>query len=293
MATAQFLPEEWKWLLNAPHWVYAALQAAERGTVLTQRSEAKALQQFLAGYDASSPVLKELIARQDEADDTLEVSLADAERMLGELGTLIERRASLDEGDAIRAFLMSAAQELAAAVREELRPGSTSVSAEEKQILASIAVQLKATEADNLRRHRAVTAAPKPQPAVSAEAARAEAQRQAAAAEAQKQAAAAEAQKQAAAAEAQRQAAAAEAQRQAAAAEAQRQAAAAEAQKQAAAAAAPGTVRIYVVKPGDTLSGIAKQMYGKAARWPEIYEANKDRIKDPNLIRPGWQLRIP
>jgi len=52
-------------------------------------------------------------------------------------------------------------------------------------------------------------------------------------------------------------------------------------------------VRTYVVKPGDTLSGIAKQMYGKAARWPEIIEANKDRIKDPNLIRPGWQLGIP
>jgi nucleoid-associated protein YgaU len=210
--------------------------------------------------------------------------------MIGELGTLIERRASLEEGDAIRAFLMSAAQELAAAVREELRPGSTSVSAEEKQILARIAVQLRATEADNLRRRRAAAVAPKPQQA-AAEAARAIAQRQAAA-EAQKQAAAAEAQKQAAA-EAQRQAAAAEAQKQVAAAEAQRQAAAAEAQKQAAAAAAPGPVRIYVVKPGDTLSGIAKQMYGKAARWPEIYEANKDRIKDPNLIRPGWQLRIP
>lgn len=267
MTTAQFLPEEWKWLLNAPHWVYAALQAAERGTILTQRSEAKALDQFLAGYDASSPVLKELIARQNEADDTLEVSLADVERMIGELGTLIERRLSLEEGDAVRGFLTSAAQELAAAVREEQRPGSSSVSAQEKAILARIAVLLKATEADNLRRRRVAAAAPKPQQAVAAEAARAEAQRQATAAEAQRQAAEAEDQGKAAAAEAQKQVAGA--------------------------AAPPGTVRIYVVKPGDTLSGIAKQMYGKAARWPEIYEANKDRIKDPNLIRPGWQLRIP
>ncbi len=52
-------------------------------------------------------------------------------------------------------------------------------------------------------------------------------------------------------------------------------------------------VEIYVVKKGDTLSGIAKALYGKAGRWPEIYEANKDRIENPNLIRPGWKLRIP
>jgi nucleoid-associated protein YgaU len=51
--------------------------------------------------------------------------------------------------------------------------------------------------------------------------------------------------------------------------------------------------RIYVVKPGDTLSGIAKSVYGKAGRWREIFEANKDIIENPNLIRPGWKLRIP
>jgi nucleoid-associated protein YgaU len=50
---------------------------------------------------------------------------------------------------------------------------------------------------------------------------------------------------------------------------------------------------IYVVKKGDTLSAIAKQFYGKAGRWREIYEANRDVIENPNLIRPGWKLRIP
>lgn len=58
-----------------------------------------------------------------------------------------------------------------------------------------------------------------------------------------------------------------------------------------AAAAAPA--QIYTVKPGDSLSAIAKAIYGNAARWPEIFEANKDIIKDPKLIRPGQQLRIP
>jgi nucleoid-associated protein YgaU len=51
--------------------------------------------------------------------------------------------------------------------------------------------------------------------------------------------------------------------------------------------------RIYVVKSGDSLSKIAQEVYGKAGRWKEIYEANKDQIDNPSLIRPGWKLRIP
>jgi nucleoid-associated protein YgaU len=51
--------------------------------------------------------------------------------------------------------------------------------------------------------------------------------------------------------------------------------------------------RIYVVKQGDSLSKIAADVYGKAGRWREIYEADKDKIDDPNLIQPGWDLRIP
>jgi nucleoid-associated protein YgaU len=49
----------------------------------------------------------------------------------------------------------------------------------------------------------------------------------------------------------------------------------------------------YVVKSGDTLSKIAKEFYGDANRWREIFEANKDQIENPNLIRPGWELSIP
>ena len=58
-----------------------------------------------------------------------------------------------------------------------------------------------------------------------------------------------------------------------------------------AATAAAG--RTYIVKPGDSLSAIAKAVYGNAARWPEIFEANKSLIKDPKLIRPGQELQIP
>jgi len=49
----------------------------------------------------------------------------------------------------------------------------------------------------------------------------------------------------------------------------------------------------YVVKAGDSLSAIALKVYGNASRWTEIWEANKDKVKDPNLIHVGQQLRIP
>jgi nucleoid-associated protein YgaU len=51
--------------------------------------------------------------------------------------------------------------------------------------------------------------------------------------------------------------------------------------------------KTYVVQPGDSLSKIAKELLGDAARWPEIFELNKDQIKDPNLIQVGQELRIP
>lgn len=50
---------------------------------------------------------------------------------------------------------------------------------------------------------------------------------------------------------------------------------------------------IYVVAKGDSLSKIAKRFYGDANQWKRIFEANRDRIKDPDLIQPGWELRIP
>ncbi|MDJ1470602.1 LysM peptidoglycan-binding domain-containing protein [Cytophagaceae bacterium DM2B3-1] len=47
----------------------------------------------------------------------------------------------------------------------------------------------------------------------------------------------------------------------------------------------------YTVKSGDSLSKIAKNYPGLT--WQKIYEANKDQIKDPNLIHPGQKLKIP
>jgi nucleoid-associated protein YgaU len=53
----------------------------------------------------------------------------------------------------------------------------------------------------------------------------------------------------------------------------------------------PGGEEIYEIKPGDSLSKIATKYPNMT--WQKIYEANKDTIKDPNLIHPGQKIRIP
>jgi nucleoid-associated protein YgaU len=55
----------------------------------------------------------------------------------------------------------------------------------------------------------------------------------------------------------------------------------------------PAGGRTYTVKPGDTLSHIAQHVYGKASRWHAIFEANRDQLDDPDLIRPGQVLNLP
>ncbi len=49
----------------------------------------------------------------------------------------------------------------------------------------------------------------------------------------------------------------------------------------------------HTVERGDTLSKIAKEHYGNANKYPEIFEANKPMLKDPDKIYPGQVLRIP
>lgn len=49
----------------------------------------------------------------------------------------------------------------------------------------------------------------------------------------------------------------------------------------------------HTVERGETLSKIAKEHYGNANKYPEIFEANKPMLKDPDKIYPGQVLRIP
>lgn len=66
----------------------------------------------------------------------------------------------------------------------------------------------------------------------------------------------------------------------------------------AAAAAAGGAAstpaaRTYRVQPGDNLSKISKQFYGDANKYMKIFEANKDKLADPDKVKAGMDLIIP
>ncbi len=61
-------------------------------------------------------------------------------------------------------------------------------------------------------------------------------------------------------------------------------------------AATPGSQeapKTYEVRSGDSLSKIAKRVYGDAGKWRQIFEANTDKLKDPDRIFPGQVLVIP
>jgi nucleoid-associated protein YgaU len=51
--------------------------------------------------------------------------------------------------------------------------------------------------------------------------------------------------------------------------------------------------RTYTVKSGDTLSKIAKDMLGDANAYMDIFNANRDQLKDPDKIQPGQVLKVP
>ncbi|HRR09441.1 MAG TPA: transporter substrate-binding domain-containing protein [Rhodothermales bacterium] len=55
----------------------------------------------------------------------------------------------------------------------------------------------------------------------------------------------------------------------------------------------PTNSKAYVVKGGDTLLQIAQTELGDAKKWKEIWELNKKRLPNPNLIKPGFSLQIP
>ncbi len=52
-------------------------------------------------------------------------------------------------------------------------------------------------------------------------------------------------------------------------------------------------IEYYTIVSGDTLGGIAKRFLGNAMDYPKIFEANREVIKDPDLIYPGQKIRIP
>lgn len=55
----------------------------------------------------------------------------------------------------------------------------------------------------------------------------------------------------------------------------------------------PDNVEYYVIQSGDSLSKIAKKYYQNAMEYPRIFEANREVVKEADLIYPGQKIRIP
>ncbi len=288
------------------------------------------LSSFKAGNALIKDVVADDNQQSDKFD---RVSLADAEDALQKIGRLLDAKADDNEADGLRAFLLDAGKAAAAAAGEALFDRDNISDAEEealnmvaislratdkdkrrRQAEASrekrVASARKQKEAEykrkaavakrkadyatkvrkaNLAKHKAEIAARKK---AEAEQKKLDDMRAEVEAKLRKEAAT----KKAAADKRAAVRAAAKARR--AKLDAQRKKArnakvAAVAAAKAAAEAAKVQEQTYEVKAGDTLSGIALEVYGSAARWPEIFEANRDQVKSANLIRPGQKLRIP
>ncbi len=52
-------------------------------------------------------------------------------------------------------------------------------------------------------------------------------------------------------------------------------------------------VAYYEIQKGDTLWKVATEFYGNGAKYTAIFDANREVIKDPDLIYPGQKIRIP
>ena len=48
-----------------------------------------------------------------------------------------------------------------------------------------------------------------------------------------------------------------------------------------------------IIQPGNNLWRLSRQVYGKGIQYTVIYEANKDQIRDPDLIYPGQVFVMP
>jgi len=55
----------------------------------------------------------------------------------------------------------------------------------------------------------------------------------------------------------------------------------------------PVAVSVVTVQPGFTLWGIARETYGEGMLYVKVYEANRDQIRDPDLIYPGQVFELP
>lgn len=310
MSKSKLSASEWELVKDAPFWVNAALSAADgRVALIVKRKEAKALNKAMEANKSSNQLIRDVVANDDEpANEIAKATQAEAEKKLGRISEIVERKLGDDDLDAFNAFLLSVGRSVAESAGEGVLGIGKNVSDAESGALGSIATALEATDAHKRARRQEKQAAERDKRAAQAKAsAEAKAKAEAAAKakeEAEKAKAAAEIQakmkaqqqKRDAEAKARELAMAKEKAKREAEAKAEAAAKAAEEAKAKAARKSRFTEFIaeHKVVSGENLSLISQKYYNTQANFRLIYEANQDVIGDnPNLIRVGQVLKIP
>lgn len=323
MATkSDFSNPEWEVIKESPYWVQAAINAAEgRMGLMERRREAAALKEFMGSYKSSDPLVKAIMAEGTDVPKLENAKkLEDIGNKLREIAEIVDAKSDDEDYDAFTDFLLDAGGAVAGAVTEGImnRRNKDAVSDQEAEALDIAATALKATDADKHARAAKAAAARRAELAKKkkeAAAAKAEKEKEA---EMKKQLEEAEKKlKQAEERERKRKEAAEkqaklraerqkrlreERKKKAAEAKAAAAAKAAEAGEEAGgggggAEAAPAQAadgsRVYTVEPGDSLWAISAELLGAGNRYMEIFNMNTDKLKDPGMIFPGQELKIP
>ena len=321
---AAFAEKEWDLLADAPFWVQVALTSHRAGGgIFEGQKYVRTLEDALSEIKARNQLVKDIVAANEGRHFEQSPTFNTAKQKLEQIGSLLDQKVETAEADEVRSFLLALGQKVAESTSEGLFGLGADVSSKEKELLTMIAGALKATEADTQRRATVAKAkaeaearekqateeaARKRQEAEAKTKADAEAQAKKTAEEAARKQQEAEARKVAQEQAARKQQ---EAKAKAEAAQAMRdrlkqgQGAEKAPDKSPAAEVERGTPspapkktaesgqQTYVVKAGDSLSKIAQEIYGDLNRWREIYEANKNKIPNPNVIEVGQELIIP
>lgn len=317
MSKSKLNATQWEIVRDAPYWVLAAMAVADgRQALIVNRKESKALDKALESYKSSSPMVRDVVANDTDADKAIKkADMPAIEFAFSRISQIVESQCGSDELDAFGDFLLDIGKQVSAAGGEGVMGIGENTSKAETAALEKIAKLLRVTDADKRARRQAKAQAERRERAAEAAAAK-KAREEAAAKAKQEREAAAKARAEKARIEREKREAVARAKKEraekAAAAKkateeriAQAKARAErmeakrkemEAAKAAAQAAAETSKFIaeHTVVSGDNLSFISKKYYGSTAHWKLIYEANKEVIGDnPNLIRVGQVFQIP
>ncbi|MCP4417742.1 MAG: hypothetical protein GY805_14050, partial [Chloroflexi bacterium] len=172
MSKSKLSATEWDLVKDAPFWVNAALSAADgRVALITRRVEAKALTKAIKNHSSKNALVRDIANNDDDPAKAIKkASQSDAEKALGQISDIVERKLGSDNLDTFNDFLLGVGRSIAEAAGEGVLGIGDNTSDEESEALQSIANALKATDKDKRARRQAKQAAAQAERASAAKA---------------------------------------------------------------------------------------------------------------------------